>query len=94
MLEQLKNKLKEIQEQGLYIAFLRDPVTKQPSVTLSLLIVSALIVILGLIEKTSKLMGGIDIDNSLSFFYACAGIYLGRKITGNKVTIEPQQEKK
>lgn len=94
MLEQLKAKLKEIQEQGLYIAFLRDPVTKQPSVTLSLLIISSIIVILGLLGKTSKIVGGIDIENSLSFFYACAGIYLGRKITGNKVTIDNQQEKK
>ena len=94
MLEKLKAKLKEIQEQGLYIVFLKDPITKQPSVTLSLLITSAIIVITGLLQKPSKLIGGIDIENSLSFFYACAGIYLGRKITGNKVTIDTQQEKK
>jgi hypothetical protein len=94
MLEKLKAKLKEIQEQGLYIVFLKDPITKQPSVTLSLLITSAIIVITGLLQKPSKLIGGIDIENSLSFFYACAGIYLGRKITGNKVTIDNQQEKK
>jgi hypothetical protein len=32
----------------------------------------------------AKLVDGVDIDNALQFFYACAGLYFGRKLTSDK----------
>ena len=60
------------------VLVLRDPVTQQPSVSYSLLVVSSLLVVIGLMNSF------IDIDNALQFFYACAGLYFGRKYTNYK----------
>jgi len=40
MLDKLKELIKELQEKGLPLVFLRDPITKLPSVSLSLLVIS------------------------------------------------------
>ncbi len=85
-------KLKELQDKfvefctkkGIPVITFRDPVTQQPSASFSLLVVSSGLVIFGLINKMAKLVDGIDINNALQFFYACAGLYFGRKLTGDK----------
>ncbi len=85
-------KLKELQDRfvgfctkkGIPVITFRDPVTQQPSASFSLLVVSSGLVIFGLINKMAKLVDGIDINNALQFFYACAGLYFGRKLTGDK----------
>lgn len=85
-------KLKELQDRlvefctkkGIPVVVFRDPVTQQPSASFSLLIVSSGLVIFGLINKIAKLVDGVDIDNALQFFYACAGLYFGRKLTSDK----------
>ncbi len=86
------NRLKELQKslvdwctkRGLPVPVLRDPVTQKPSASFTLLVVSSGLVIFGLINKAAKFVDGIDIDNALQFFYACAGLYFGRKLTSDK----------
>lgn len=92
-MDKLKQLVKDLQDKGIPIFLLRDMTTKLPSVTFSLLIVSALMVVLGLIGKFAKLAGGFDIENSLTFFGICFGGYLGRKITNGKTSIEENKEK-
>jgi hypothetical protein len=85
-------KLKELQQQiaewctkkGIPVPVLRDPVSQQPSASFTLLVVSSGLVIFGLLNKIANLVDGVDIDNALQFFYACAGLYFGRKLTGDK----------
>ena len=85
-------KLKELQDRlvnyctkkGIPVVTFRDPVTQKPSASFTLLVVSAGLVIFGLINKIAKLVDGVDIDNALQFFYACAGLYFGRKLTSDK----------
>lgn len=85
-------KLKQLQanfiewctKKGIPVITFRDPVTQQPSASFTLLVVSSGLVIFGLINKAAKLVDGIDIDNALQFFYACAGLYFGRKLTSDK----------
>lgn len=85
-------KLKETQKKlvdwctkkGIPIVVFRDPVTHKPSASFSLLVISSGLVIFGLLNKIAKLVDGVDIDNALQFFYACAGLYFGRKLTGDK----------
>lgn len=86
------NRLKELQKslvdwctkRGLPVPVLRDPVTQKPSASFTLLVVSSGLVIFGLINKAAKFVDGIDINNALQFFYACAGLYFGRKLTSDK----------
>ena len=85
-------KLKELQDRlvefctkkGIPVVTFRDPVTQKPSASFTLLVVSAGLVIFGLINKIAKLVDGVDIDNALQFFYACAGLYFSRKLTSDK----------
>ena len=85
-------KLKELQKnlvdwctkKGVSVPVLRDPVSQQPSASFTLLVVSSGLVIFGLLNKVAKLVDGVDIDNALQFFYACAGLYFGRKLTSDK----------
>lgn len=85
-------KLKELQDRltefctkkGIPVVVFRDPVTQQPSASFTLLVVSSGLVIFGLVNKIAKLVDGVDINNALQFFYACAGLYFGRKLTSDK----------
>lgn len=85
-------KLKELQKRlvdfctkkGIPVPILRDVTTQKPSASFTLLVVSSGLVIFGLLNKVAKLVDGVDIDNALQFFYACAGLYFGRKLTSDK----------
>jgi hypothetical protein len=85
-------KLKEFQDKlvefctkkGIPVPVIRDPATQQPSASFTLLVTSAGLVIFGLLNKIANLVDGVDIDNALQFFYACAGLYFGRKLTSDK----------
>ena len=85
-------KIKELQrklidwctKQGIPVFILRDPITQKPSASFTLLVVSSGLVIFGLLNKVAKLFDGVDIENALQFFYACAGLYFGRKLTSDK----------
>jgi hypothetical protein len=68
-------------KKGIPVITFRDPVTQQPSASFTLLVVSSGLVIFGLINKIAKLVEGVDIPNALQFFYACAGLYFGRKLS-------------
>lgn len=84
-LKEFRDKLTEFcTKKGIPVVVFRDPVTQQPSASFSLLVVSSGLVIFGLINKIAKLVDGVDIDNALQFFYACAGLYFGRKLTSDK----------
>lgn len=81
MLEQLKQKIKELQDKGFPIIFLRDPLTKKPSVSLSLLLVSFLLTIFSLINKFAKIVDGVDVDNTLELLIITASLYFSRSLS-------------
>jgi ABC-type bacteriocin/lantibiotic exporter with double-glycine peptidase domain len=81
MLEKIKNKLKELQDSGVPLFFIKDPVTKSPSVSLTLLIVSFTLSILSLLNKFTKIVDGVDIDNTLELLIVCASLYFGRSLS-------------
>lgn len=88
MIDKIKQTLKQIQDSGIPVVLFQDPMTKTQSLSFSLVIISAALVIFGLIGKFAKLAGGFDIENSLSFFYGCSALYFGRKIISGKNTID------
>ena len=80
MLNELLNKLKElitsINLNGVPLPLARDPKTKIGSVSLTLVFISSIMVILGLIDKGK--LSVVDIENALEFFYASSFLYFGR----------------
>jgi hypothetical protein len=84
-IKQLQDKIaKWCVKKGIPVPILRDAVSQKPSASFTLRVVSSGIVIFGLLNKMAKLVDGVDIDNALQFFYACAGLYFGRKLTSDK----------
>jgi hypothetical protein len=81
MLEKLKELIQELQDKGIPVIFLRDPITKQPSVSLSLLVVSFILSIFALINKFAKVVDGVDIENTLQLLIICASLYFGRSLS-------------
>jgi len=63
---------------GINFPMVKDPKTGLGSVSLTLLIISSIMVILGLVGKWSGRLGIVDINNSLEFFYASSALYFGR----------------
>lgn len=78
MLEKLKELILKLNSYGLPLPFVRDPVSSAPSVSLTLLIISALIVFIGLTQLAT-----IDIQESLYWFGICSALYFGRKMTSS-----------
>jgi len=91
-MEKLKQIMQYLNEKGLPIAFLRDPVTQKPSVSLTMLVVSFTITILALISKFAKIVDGIDVDNAMQLLIICASLYFGRALSKKmKNGDEPKQ---
>jgi len=81
MLEKLKEHIKQLQEKGLPLVFLRDPISKLPSVSLSLLIISFLLSVFSLINKFAKVVDGVDVDNTLELLVITSSLYFGRSLS-------------
>lgn len=86
------NYLKKINQEGISLAFLKDPTTQKSSVSLTLLIMSFVLTIVGIIGKWGGYLK-IDIDQALSLFYACSALYFGRKITADQIKETPNTDK-
>ena len=64
---------------GVPVPSIRDPKTGIGSISLTLLFISSVLVILGIVGKWSKLAGEIDMGNAMEFFYASSALYFGRQ---------------
>lgn len=71
---------------GIPIPILRDPKTQEGSVSLTLVFISFNVALVGLVGKWAGALGGIDLNQALNLFYACAALYWGRKIQGGDTT--------
>lgn len=82
MLQELGGKLLRLTKNatmyGINVPMVKDPKTGIGSVSLTLVFISSVMVILGLVGKWSGHLGTIDIHNALEFFYASSALYFGR----------------
>jgi hypothetical protein len=92
MLEKLKNLLRSANEFGIPIPYLKDPVSKKASVTLTMFVVAFTITILATIGKITKVL---DFDSTamLTLYVTSGGFYLGRGFREDHGKIEVQKEK-
>lgn len=63
---------------GIPLPLVHDPKTGTGSVSLTLVVLSSSMVLLGLVGTWSGKLGVIDIKNALEFFYASSFLYFGR----------------
>lgn len=67
----------KMNDKGIPVPMVRDPNTLEGSVSLSLVCVSTLLVVVGIVGKWSGHLGGIDMVNAMQFFYASCTLYFG-----------------
>lgn len=77
------NFVKKASEDGIALIYFKDPKTKKASVTLTMMVVSFTIVVVGLVGKLSQ-NWNIDITQAFNLLYVTAGLYLGRKVTSKE----------
>lgn len=84
-------------ERGIKIPLLYDPISKAPSVTLSMMVMSFTVCIIGNIGKITNLIGPVDLTQSSYLFLMTMGAYLGRRIQSNgttkSATLDTQENK-
>lgn len=94
MYEAIRSFIKNLQDKGVVLLFVTDPVTKQPSVSLTLLVVSFTVLMLSLSSEVSKMLGVIDSDQALNVVIVTAGLYLGRSFSNKKFNVPSDKKEK
>jgi hypothetical protein len=93
MVDTWKKIVSEMNTKGIPVPMARDPKTKEGSVSLSLVAVSALLVVIGIVGKWSGKLGGIDMGYAMQFFWTACSLYWGRKFQSKSTPIdEPSEE--
>jgi hypothetical protein len=67
----------EANDKGIPLPMVRDPNTLEGSVSLTLVVLSSFLVIVGIVGKWSGIIGGIDMNSAFNFFYASTTLYFG-----------------
>lgn len=93
MLDKLKQLVLELNESGIPLPLVRDNKTGRGSISLTMMVISFTIVLLGLLGKFSKVLD-IDLTQGIYFFGITSALYFSRSISGNKndIKIENKQE--
>jgi hypothetical protein len=82
MFEKLKELHNRLHEQGIKLWYLRDPLKKQPSVSLTMLVISFSLYVFTLVNKFGKWFS--DVDGAGQLLLISAGLYFGRSFSGGK----------
>lgn len=64
-------------DRGIPLPMVRDPNTLEGSVSLTLVVMSSFLVVVGIVGKAAGLIGGIDMSSAFNFFYASTTLYFG-----------------
>lgn len=89
----IKPVLEKLVSNGLSLMWVRDPITKLPSVSLSNLLLSIVFVVLSILSNYFSCLKGLDGNLALNYFLASAALYFGRKISiGSKTASSEKTE--
>lgn len=69
----------KMNNKGVPLPTVRDPKTGLGSISLTLVFVSSIFVIVGIVGKWAKVAGDIDMNNAMEFFYTSCALYFGRQ---------------
>lgn len=73
-------------DKGLPILMLRDPLSKRASLPFTMVVISLILVIIGIVGKLSMLVGGIDKSNAMQFLSTSAALYFGHSWVHRETT--------
>jgi len=74
-----KHLVNKMNNRGVPLPTVRDPKSGYGSISLTLVFVSSILVIMGIVGKWSKIAGDIDMNNAMEFFYTSCALYFGRQ---------------
>jgi hypothetical protein len=69
--------VEKMNDKGIPLPMVRDPQTLEGSVSLTLVVMSSFLVVVGIVGKAAGLIGGIDMNSAFNFFYASTTLYFG-----------------
>lgn len=84
MIDKIKEFVKKLNENGVPLPMLRDPVNGKSSVSLTMMFIAFNINIAGLIGKLSGFLGEVDLGGANTLFITTAGLYFARRINTKK----------
>lgn len=88
MLDKIKEIIDKMNSRGIPAPMVRDPVSQIPSVTLTMVVVSFGMCVIGLIGKASGFLGGVDMSQAITLFGVAGGMYLGRRFQSGDKTVK------
>jgi len=91
-MDEIKKFINKLQKSGLPLLWIKDPISKLPSVSLSILLLSVVLVLLGVLSNFFVFLKGINVDAAFNFFLVSAGLYFGRKLSFNGKSIDNEKE--
>ena len=91
MYEKILSKIKELQDRGVPLLWLRSDNCRTPSVSLTILAISVVLLSFSVLNE-HFLWVDIGKGGAFEFFIAAAGLYFGRKITTKNSSIDKKEE--
>lgn len=80
--------IKQLQSNGIPIILLKCPKTKEPSLSLTLVVISAFFVVISILSNFFAFLKGINHDQALDFFMTSCALYFGRGFSSSKGSLE------
>lgn len=87
-----KSFIREMNAKGIPVPTVRDPKTGFGSISLTLVFISSVIVIAGILGKTAGLLGGLDMNTAMDFFWTATSLYFGRQFQTKSGRVFDSQE--
>lgn len=93
LINKIKNLIKTINEKGIPTPIFRDMISKKPSITYTMLLVTFTVTLLSAFQLGSDQLG-LKFDQCLQLLSYVGIGYIGRKFQKGDVTVETTEEKK
>jgi hypothetical protein len=92
--EKWKHIVEAANDRGIPLPMVRDPNTLEGSVSLTLVCMSAFLVVVGIVGKAAGYIGGIDMNSAFNFFYASTTLYFGHSWVHKDAIDQPKTDPK
>lgn len=79
LMNKWKQFVRDMNAKGIPVPTIRDPKTGFGSISLTLVFISSVIVIAGILGKTAGMLGGLDMNTAMEFFWTATSLYFGRQ---------------
>lgn len=92
LFEKWKQFVRDMNAKGIPVPTIRDPKTGFGSISLTLVFLSSVIIIAGIIGKSAGALGGLDMNMAMEFFWTSTALYFGRQFQTKSGAVFGQSE--